>query len=90
VNPPLKMGNEGLVAEAAWPQTDQALLVLTTITLPLQINGKRRAEITISPQASKDEIISAVMQQDVVKTALDGNAPKKVIVVPKRIVNIVI
>ncbi len=86
----LKMGNEGLVAEAPWPAADPALLVLNSITMPVQINGKRRAEIGVSPDASNDEIISAVNQLDVVKVALDGNQPKRIIVVPKRIVNIVI
>ena len=85
-----KMGNNELVAQTPWPTTDQSLIKTTSITLPIQINGKRRAEIEVEAESSKDEIISAVMQLDVVKNALDGNEPKKVIVVPKRIVNIVV
>ena len=85
-----KMGNKELVAQTPWPTTDQSLIKATTITMPIQINGKRRAEIEVEADISKEEIISAVMQMDVVKNALDGNEPKKIIVVPKRIVNIVV
>ena len=85
-----KMGNKELVAQTPWPTTDQSLIKATTITMPIQINGKRRAEIEVEAEISKEEIISAVMQMDVVKNALDGNEPKKIIVVPKRIVNIVV
>ena len=85
-----KMGNGGLVAEASWPQADPGLLVVNSITMPVQINGKRRAEIVVDPGLSQDEIIAAVMELDVVKVALDGSAPKRVIVVPKRIVNVVV
>ena len=86
----LKMGNEGLVAQVDWPKADPAFLVLKSLTLPVQLNGKRRAEIVVDAEATKAEIISAVMQMDVVNNALDGNEPKRIIVVPKRIVNIVI
>ena len=85
-----KMGNKKLVAQTPWPTTDQSLIKASTITIPIQINGKRRAEIEVEAEISKEEIISAVMQMDVVKNALDGNEPKKIIVVPKRIVNIVV
>ena len=85
-----KMGNKELVTQTPWPTTDQSLIKATTITMPIQINGKRRAEIEVEAEISKEEIISAVMQMDVVKNALDGNEPKKIIVVPKRIVNIVV
>ncbi|MCF6322418.1 MAG: leucine--tRNA ligase [Rhizobiaceae bacterium] len=85
-----RMGNDGLVSQAPWPQADSALLVVTTITMPIQINGKRRAQLEINPDMPEDEIISAVMQLDVLKKALDGQEPKRIIVVPKRIVNIVI
>jgi len=84
------MGNSGLVSNAPWPKADQALLVVTTITIPVQINGKRRAQLEINPDMPEDEIISAVMQLDVLRNALNGKEPKRIIVVPKRIVNIVI
>ncbi len=85
-----KLGSNTMVAQAPWPKVDPALLEVSQITMPIQINGKRRAEIEVDPNASNDEINAAVMKMDVVKKALDGQMPKRVIVVPKRIVNIVV
>ncbi len=86
----LKMGNAEMVAQTPWPKADPELLIMNSITMPVQINGKRKAEIDINPDASNDEIIAAVNQLDVIKTTLNGREPKRIIVVPKRIVNIVI
>ena len=86
----LKMGNPGLVAQATWPKANPDFLVMDSITMPIQINGKRKTEIDVSPDASNDEIIAAVNQLDVIRTALNGREPKRIIVVPKRIVNIVV
>ena len=74
----------------AWPQLEAALLVENTITLPVQINGKKRAEVTVKRDATNAEIEAAVLALDEVKRALDGKRPKKVIVVPQRIVNVVV
>ncbi len=60
-----------------------------TITLPVQVNGKKRADITVSRTAAAPEIEAAVLALDAVQKALDGKSPKKVIVVPQRIVNVV-
>ncbi|MGB7888664.1 MAG: leucine--tRNA ligase [Xanthobacteraceae bacterium] len=84
------LGHKGLVAEAAWPKAERELLIETTITLPVQVNGKKRAEATVERDASNAEIEAAVLALDEVKKALEGKAPKKVIVVPKRIVNVVV
>ncbi|HEY5166395.1 MAG TPA: leucine--tRNA ligase [Pseudolabrys sp.] len=78
-----------LVATEAWPQVEPDLLVENTITLPVQVNGKKRADITVARDAGKDDIEAAVLALDAVKRALDGKSPKKVIVVPQRIVNVV-
>jgi leucyl-tRNA synthetase len=78
-----------LVAQAPWPQVERDLLIENTVTLPVQINGKKRAEITVARDASNAEIEAAVLALDAVKSALDGKAPKKVIIVPLRIVNVV-
>ncbi len=83
-------GGEGLVTEAAWPEADPAMLVSDTVTLPIQINGKRRAEITVAADATKDEVEKAALADDAVLRFLAGAAPKKVIVVPGRIVNVVL
>ena len=83
------LGNKGLVAEAAWPKVEQALLVENTVTLPVQVNGKKRADVTVPREAGNTEIEAAVLQLEAVRRALEGKTPKKVIVVPQRIVNVV-
>ena len=84
------LGGTGLIANAPWPVADTAMLVEDTVTMPIQINGKRRAEITVAADADKAAIEAIVMDHYAVQKALDGNAPKKLIIVPGRIVNIVI
>jgi leucyl-tRNA synthetase len=84
------LGHKSLVCEARWPVVEQALLVEDTITLPVQVNGRKRADVTVARQAGNEEIKAAVLALDAVKRALDGKDPKKVIVVPQRIVNVVV
>jgi leucyl-tRNA synthetase len=83
------LGHDTLVAEAHWPQVETDLLVEDTVALPVQVNGKKRADVVVPRSAGKEEIEAAVLALDAVKRALDGKAPKKVIVVPQRIVNVV-
>jgi len=85
-----KLGGEGLVIHAPWPQADADMMVDDTITLPIQINGKRRAEIDVPPDMDKAEVEKIALSTQAVIKALDGAQPKKVIVVPGRIVNVVI
>ncbi|MDT8327759.1 MAG: leucine--tRNA ligase, partial [Roseovarius sp.] len=84
------LGGEGLVATAPWPVADPAMLVDENVTLPIQINGKRRAEISVPHDMPKSEVEKIALAHDAVLKALDGAQPKKVIVVPGRIVNVVI
>ena len=60
------------------------------IILPVQINGKKRADLEVDLSASKEEIEAATLQLNVVMKHLNGQSPKKIIVVPKRIVNVVV
>ncbi len=83
------LGHKTLVATEAWPALEAALLVEDTITLPVQINGRKRADVTVPRDAGKADIEAAVLALDTVQKALDGKSPKKVIVVPQRIVNVV-
>jgi leucyl-tRNA synthetase len=83
------LGHTSLVATEAWPRVEADLLVENTITLPVQINGKKRADVTIARDAGNEAIEAAVLALDAVKKALDGKSPKRVIVVPQRIVNVV-
>ncbi|MGC1427810.1 MAG: leucine--tRNA ligase [Albidovulum sp.] len=83
-------GGEGLVATAPWPKADAALLVDDTVILPIQINGKRRAEISVPKEMPASEVEKIVLADEAVLKALAGATPKKLIVVPGRIVNVVI
>jgi leucyl-tRNA synthetase len=83
------LGHQSLVSAQAWPQIEPDLLVENTITLPVQINGKKRADVTVARDAGNADIEAAVLALDAVIRALDGKRPKKVIVVPQRIVNVV-
>jgi leucyl-tRNA synthetase len=83
------LGHNTLVASEAWPTVEPDLLIEDSITLPVQINGKKRADITVPRDAENSAIEAAVLELDAVKRALDGKRPKKVIVVPQRIVNVV-
>ena len=84
------LGGEGLVAEAPWPMADPAYLAEDKVTLPIQVNGKRRSEITVAKDLARDEIEKLVMEDAAVRRALDGGAPKKLVVVSGRIVNVVL
>jgi leucyl-tRNA synthetase len=83
------LGQPGLVSQAAWPQIERDLLIEDTVTLVVQVNGKKRGEVTVASGAQNPEIEAAVLAVDAVKQALGGKAVRKVIIVPKRIVNVV-
>jgi leucyl-tRNA synthetase len=83
------LGHKTLIAEAPWPEVEQSLLVEDTITLPVQVNGRKRADVTVARDAVNAEIERAVLELEAVVRALEGKPPKKVIVVPQRIVNVV-
>ncbi|TCT05222.1 leucine--tRNA ligase [Aquabacter spiritensis] len=83
------IGGAGLAATADWPKIDPALLVTDTITLPIQINGRKRDDIVVPRGATPAEVEAAVLAMESVQRALDGRAPKRIIVVPQRIVNVV-
>ena len=81
---------EGMVANAAWPQFNPDLVAENSFTYPVQINGKKRGELTIAVDADKETIEKAVLALDFVADKINGQPVRKLIVVPKRIVNIVI
>ncbi|MEO0799472.1 MAG: leucine--tRNA ligase [Pseudomonadota bacterium] len=84
-----RLGYNTLLADHPWPTAEPALLIDDQIKLAVQVNGKRRDEITIARDASKEDVEAAALALESVQKTLDGNAPKKVIVVPQRIVNVV-
>jgi len=83
------LGQPGLISEAHWPQIERDLLVEDTVTLVVQVNGKKRGEVTVARNAQNPEIEAAVLALDAIKQALGGKAVRKVIIVPMRIVNVV-
>ncbi|WP_413220221.1 leucine--tRNA ligase [Tritonibacter mobilis] len=82
-------GGEGLIANAPWPVADESMLVEDSVTLPIQVNGKRRGELTVAKDLDKAEVEKLALAHEAVQRVLEGAAPKKVIVVPGRIVNVV-
>ncbi len=85
-----RLGYNTLLAEQPWPEAETALLVDDRITIAVQVNGKRRDELTISRTAGNAEIEAAALQLEPVIRAMEGKSPRKVIVVPQRIVNVVV
>jgi len=83
------LGHNGMLVHLAWPEADPALLVDETVTIAVQVNGKLRATIELPRDADKDSAEAAALADDGIQRTLDGKAPRKVIVVPNRIVNIV-
>jgi leucyl-tRNA synthetase len=83
------LGHDTLVAQVPWPEVERALLVEETLTLPVQINGRKRADVTVARDAGEADIENAVLALEAVQRALEGKRPKKVIIVPQRIVNVV-
>ena len=76
--------------DAPWPQVDESALIQDEITLMLQVNGKLKGEFVVPVSADKDQIQAIALQTEVAQRTLQGQEPKKVIVVPGRLVNVVI
>ncbi|HWI17828.1 MAG TPA: leucine--tRNA ligase [Vicinamibacterales bacterium] len=79
----------GLVADAAWPEVDPALLVDDEVTVAVQVKGKLRDTLTVAKGTAREELERLALASDKVQRALDGAEVKKVIVVPDRLVNLV-
>jgi len=84
------LGGEGLIAHAPWPRLDRSLIEETHITLPIQINGRKRGDITVPIAADAAETERLVMADSGVQAMLEGKDIRRIVVVPKRIVNIVV
>ncbi|RJF93710.1 leucine--tRNA ligase [Sphingomonas cavernae] len=84
-----RLGEDGLVADAAWPDVDPALLVDDEVTIAVQINGKLRDTLMVAKGTPREELEKLALAAPNVLRQLDGAAPKKVIVVPDRLVNLV-
>ncbi|MFC0633717.1 leucine--tRNA ligase [Brevundimonas balnearis] len=85
-----RLGMEGMVLDAPWPVYDPALAADDEVVLPIQVNGKRRAEIRVARGMEPSQVEALVLADETVKAKLEGQAIKKVVVVKDRIVNLVI
>jgi leucyl-tRNA synthetase len=85
-----KLGAQGSLTYASWPKFDAALLVESELEIPVSVNGKLRDVIKVSATATPAEMETIARATDKIKAALDGKTVKKVIVVPKKMVNIVV
>ncbi|MCI5046476.1 MAG: leucine--tRNA ligase [Aquisalinus sp.] len=84
------LGGEGMICHAPWPKADESLLVAETITVPIQVGGKRRGQITIPADADEEEVKKLALSDEAVQRHIDGKEIRKFIVVPGRIINIVV
>ena len=85
-----KLGEKNLVSKEPWPTVDENLLSDDTITMPIQVNGKLRGQIEVQKDLEPSEIEILALAEETVQRAINGASPKKVVVVPGRIVNVVI
>jgi leucyl-tRNA synthetase len=83
-------GSLGPLLDAPWPAVDESALVQNEIKLMLQVNGKLRGDFLVPADSSKEQIEGIAMATPILQKLLDGATPKKVIVVPGRLVNVVI
>jgi len=84
------LGEAGMVADAGWPAVDPALLVDSSVVMAVQLNGKRRGEITVPVGADRQVVEQEALSLEAVAGMLEGRTPKKIVIVPDRIVNVVI
>jgi leucyl-tRNA synthetase len=83
------LGGEGLVCDAPWPTAEAALLKTDTVTLPVQVNGRKRDALSVAADADNDAVEKAALSLEAVQRHIEGKTVRKVVVVPGRIVNIV-
>ncbi len=84
-----QLGHKTMLCDTPWPKADESLLVEDSVTIAVQVNGKLRATITLPRDISHKEAEAAALANENVQRAMNGNPPKKVIVVPNKIVNVV-
>ena len=83
-------GEKGNLLKAPWPKYDSALAAEEEIEIPVQINGKLRSRVVVPADASDDQVKQAALVDEKVQAAVKGKQVVKVIVVPKKLVNIVV
>ena len=84
------LGHKTFVAQSPWPVADRSLIVSTDVTYVVQVNGKKRGELTIERDAASERVERAALALDAVARAMDNKPARRVIIVPHRIVNVVV
>jgi leucyl-tRNA synthetase len=84
------LGHKTFVAQSPWPVADRSLIVSADDTYVVQVNGKKRGELTIERDADPERVERAALALDAVVRAMDNKPRRRVIVVPHRIVNVVV
>lgn len=84
------LGEAPTICYVPWPEAKEELAAVDTIEMPVQVNGKMRAKFTVAADASQQEVQKLALQQENVVRHLGGNEPRKVIVVPGRMVNVIV
>jgi leucyl-tRNA synthetase len=84
------LGHDTSLAYEPFPEADPALLAVETVEYPVQVNGKLRSHVVVPADASAEDVEAAALADEKIAAAIDGGAPKKVIVVPGRMVNVVV
>jgi leucyl-tRNA synthetase len=84
------LGHQDPLIDVTWPEFDETALVLDEVQMVVQVNGKLRAKLMVAADASKESIEKLALSEDNVNKFIDGKPVRKVIIVPKRLVNIVI
>ncbi len=85
-----RLGGEGLLAQASWPEHDEALCVEDLVTVVVQVNGKLRDRLEVACGTDREELERLALASEAAQRFIDGKTPKKVIVVPDRLVNVVV
>jgi leucyl-tRNA synthetase len=85
-----RLGHERLLVETAWPEADPAWTTADSVVVAVQVNGKRRAELELPLGCPREEAESRALADAAVRRAMAGKPPRRVVVVPDRIVNVVV
>ena len=85
-----QLGHDSLLSSSPWPEYDEKWLTVATIDMPVQVNGKLRGTLVIAPDSDSEDIKAKALAIESVQKHMDGKTPKKVIVVPNRIINVVV
>jgi len=85
-----RLGHDGSLAHGPFPEADERYLVDETVEYPIQVNGKVRSRVTVAADADDEAVRAAALGEEKIAALLDGGEPRKVIVVPGRLVNVVL